>query len=78
MGVDGFALGRDVARALIREGVIEKGVKSQRDLTKVQAAFNQWRMQCGRSLSQISDTCLLDRLTQPGPAGLPIIMGHDP
>jgi hypothetical protein len=56
MGVDGFVLGRDVVRALIREGVIERQATSQRDLAKVQAAFNQWRMQCGWSLAQISRT----------------------
>ena len=54
MEVDGFVLSRDVVRALIREGVVEKEPTSQRDLARVQQAFNQWRGESGRPLSHIS------------------------
>jgi 3-methyladenine DNA glycosylase Tag len=54
MGVDGFILTRDVVRALIREGVIDKEPTSQRDLAKVQAAFDHWRAESGRPMTQIS------------------------
>ena len=56
MGVDGFVLSRDVVRALIREGVVEKEPTSQRDLAKTQAAFDTWRAESGRSLTEISRT----------------------
>ncbi|MEZ5931699.1 MAG: DNA-3-methyladenine glycosylase I [Alphaproteobacteria bacterium] len=53
-GVDGFVLSRDVVRALIRDGVIDKEPGSKRDLDLVQAAFNQWSTESGRPLMQIS------------------------
>ena len=56
MGVDSFVLSRDVVRALIREGVVEKEPTSQRDLAKVQNAFNAWRAESGRSMTEISRT----------------------
>ena len=56
MGVDGFVLSRDVARALIREGVVEQEPTSQRDLARVQAAFNHWRGEFARPLTHISRT----------------------
>jgi 3-methyladenine DNA glycosylase Tag len=56
MGVDGFVLSRDVVRALIREGVVEKAPTSQRDLARVQEAFDRWRSESGRPMSQISRT----------------------
>ncbi len=56
MGVDGFVLSRDVVRALIREGVVEKEPTSQRDLARVQEAFDRWRGESGRPMSQISRT----------------------
>ncbi|MEM8949522.1 MAG: DNA-3-methyladenine glycosylase I [Pseudomonadota bacterium] len=54
MGVDSYVLSRDVARALIREGVVEKEPSSKRDLDKVQAAFNHWSAESGRPLNHIS------------------------
>ncbi|MEM7044802.1 MAG: DNA-3-methyladenine glycosylase I [Pseudomonadota bacterium] len=54
MGVDSYVLSRDVVRALIREGVIEKEPTSKRDLDRVQAAFNQWSAESGRPLNHIS------------------------
>ena len=56
MGVDGFVLSRDVVRALIREGVVEKEPTSQRDLARVQEAFNHWRGESDRPLTHISRT----------------------
>jgi 3-methyladenine DNA glycosylase Tag len=56
MGVDGFVLSRDVVRALIREGVVEKEPTSGRDLARVQEAFDRWRSESGRPMSQISRT----------------------
>ena len=54
MGVDSFILSRDVVRALIREGVVDKAPSAKRDLARVQAAFNQWSEESGRPLTQIS------------------------
>lgn len=54
MGVDSFVLSRDVVRALIREGVVEKEPTSRRDLALVQQAFNHWRGESGRPMTQIS------------------------
>ncbi len=54
MGVDSFILSRDVVAALIREGVVDKTPTSKRDRDRVQAAFNTWRAQSGRPLTQIS------------------------
>ena len=56
MGVDSFILTRDVVRAMIREGVVEKAPTSQRDLARVQEAFDRWRGQSGRPMTQISRT----------------------
>ena len=54
MGVDGFILTRDVVRALIRDGVVERDPSSKRDLDAVQEAFNHWHRESGRPLMQIS------------------------
>lgn len=56
MGVDGFMTGGDVARALIREGIIDKEPSSQRDLARVQEVFNAWSEQSGRPMAHISRT----------------------
>jgi 3-methyladenine DNA glycosylase Tag len=62
IGTDGFVLSRDVVRALIREGVVEKDPTSRRDLARVQQAFDHWRGESGRPMSQISRTlaCSID------------------
>ncbi|MGI9417514.1 MAG: DNA-3-methyladenine glycosylase I [Geminicoccaceae bacterium] len=54
MGVDSYILSRDVVRALIREGVVEKEPNSKRDLDRVQAAFNHWTAESGRPLTHVS------------------------
>ena len=56
LGKDSFMLGGDVVKALIREGVVDKAPTSQKDLKAVQAAFNQWKQESGRSLAVISRT----------------------
>lgn len=53
-GIDTPILSRDVVAALIGEGVVDKNPTSQRDLKAVQAAFNAWRAESGRSLAEIS------------------------
>ena len=47
-------MSRDVVAALIGEGVVDKNPTSQRDLGAVQAAFNAWHTESGRSLAAIS------------------------
>ncbi|MEP4035740.1 DNA-3-methyladenine glycosylase I [Pseudophaeobacter sp.] len=53
-GRDGFVLSRDVTARLIAEGVIDKPATSKTALRQVQAAFNSWQEQSGRSLMEIS------------------------
>ncbi len=55
-GLDTPIMSRDVVAALIAEGVVDKNPTSQRDLKAVQTAFNEWRAESGRSLSEISRT----------------------
>lgn len=54
MGVDSFITTPDVARALIRESVIDKPPSSKRDFDATQAAFNRWQTESGRPLTHIS------------------------
>ena len=54
MNVDGFILSRDVTARLIAEGVIDKTPTSQKAWGSVQDAFNTWKQQSGRSLTEIS------------------------
>lgn len=44
----------DVVAALVAQGIIDKGVASQRDKKAAQAAFNGWQQQSGRPQSHIS------------------------
>ena len=53
-GRDGFVLSQDVTARLIAEGVIDKPASSKRAMAAVQAAFNGWRAETGRSLMEIS------------------------
>lgn len=54
IGRDSFILSRDVTARLIAEGVIDKPATSKTALRAVQAAFNNWMAQSGRSLTEIS------------------------
>ena len=56
VGKDSFMPGGDVVKALIREGVVDKAPTSQKDQKAVQAAFNQWREESGRTMAEISRT----------------------
>ena len=62
MGKDSFVLGRDVSAALVAAGVVDKEPKSKRDMAAVQAAFNEWVAESGKSMSHISRTlaCSID------------------
>ncbi|MCE8510267.1 DNA-3-methyladenine glycosylase I [Ruegeria pomeroyi] len=53
-GRDSFILSRDVTARLIAEGVVDKAPSSNKAMTQVQAAFNTWMDQSGRSLTEIS------------------------
>ena len=53
-GRDAFILSRDVTARLIAEGVIDKAPGSKRAMAAVQAAFNAWMDQSGRSLTEVS------------------------
>jgi len=55
-GRDSFILSRDVTARLVAEGVIDKPATSKTALRQVQAAFNTWMEQSGRSLTEISRT----------------------
>ena len=54
MGVDSFILSADVTARLIAEGVVDKAPTSKSAMKACQEAFNTWREQSGRSLSEIS------------------------
>ncbi len=54
IGLDSFILSRDVTARLIAEGVIDKPATSKGAMRNVQDAFNIWRAQSGRSLTEIS------------------------
>ncbi|MGB0694336.1 MAG: DNA-3-methyladenine glycosylase I [Rhodospirillaceae bacterium] len=54
MGKESFILTRDVVARLIAEGVVDKEPTSKTALRAVQGAFNDWRSESGRSLSEIS------------------------
>ncbi len=55
-GKDTFMLSSDVVSALMRQKVIDKAPSSKKALASVQAAFNTWRADSGRSLAEISRT----------------------
>ncbi|MEM1140708.1 MAG: DNA-3-methyladenine glycosylase I [Pseudomonadota bacterium] len=54
MGVDSVIFTRDVAAALVREGVVDKAPTSKKDLAAAQHAFNVWMEESGRPLGHIS------------------------
>lgn len=55
-GADSFLLSNDVTARLIAEGVIDRAPTSKGAKRAVQEAFNDWRAQSGRSLTEISRT----------------------
>jgi 3-methyladenine DNA glycosylase Tag len=54
VGKDTPILSRDVVKALIGQGVIDREPTSKKALARVQDAFNEWRAESGRELCQIS------------------------
>ena len=58
-GADSFMLSNDVTARLIAEGVIDKAPTSKGAKRAVQDAFDTWRSQSGRSLTEISRTLAL-------------------
>ncbi|MCB1339590.1 MAG: DNA-3-methyladenine glycosylase I [Pseudooceanicola sp.] len=53
-GRDSFILSQDVVARLIAEGVIDRPPGSKASMKAIQAAFNVWMAQSGRSLTEIS------------------------
>lgn len=53
-GKDSFLLSQSVVGRLTAEGVIDKAPSSQKAMRQVQDAFNIWKEQSGRSLTEIS------------------------
>ena len=53
-GKDTFLLTADVVKTLEGIGLIDRLPTAQRDIAKVQDAFNIWQRECGRPLSAIS------------------------
>jgi len=54
MGVDSFILSRDVVGRLVAEGVVDGPPSSKKAMLAAQDAFNGWRTESGRSLTEIS------------------------
>ncbi len=54
VGKDTFLLTDDVVNVLKAEAVVDKLPTSQKDLLRVQQAFNIWQQESGRSLAEIS------------------------
>jgi 3-methyladenine DNA glycosylase Tag len=55
-GVDSFVLSRSVTAALLKDGIIDRPPTSMKAMASVQAAFDRWRKESGRSLTEISRT----------------------
>jgi 3-methyladenine DNA glycosylase Tag len=53
-GVDSFILSQSVTNRLIAEGIVDKAPGSKKEKEAVQAAFNQWKAESGRSFNEIS------------------------
>ncbi|WP_282021468.1 DNA-3-methyladenine glycosylase I [Ruegeria faecimaris] len=53
-GRESFILSQDVTARLVAEGVVDKPPTSKKAMASVQAAFNTWMEQSGRSLTEIS------------------------
>lgn len=53
-GADSFILSQSVTNRLIAEGIVDKAPGSRKEKEAVQAAFNQWKAESGRSFNEIS------------------------
>jgi hypothetical protein len=54
IGKPAFVVTPDVVAGLIREGVLDRAPGGKRDLVAMQHAFNQWSIQSGRNLTELS------------------------
>jgi hypothetical protein len=54
VGRDAYILSPDVCKRLEQERVFDGTPTSRRAMAAVQNAFNQWRSECDRPLTQIS------------------------
>lgn len=54
MGLESWVLSSDVVRVLVDEGVLHRPPSSKRDMQAVQAAFDHWCEQSGKSLTYVS------------------------
>jgi 3-methyladenine DNA glycosylase Tag len=54
LGVDTFLLSRDVEGYFVQHKIISGSARSKRSLNAIQSAFNEWREQSGRSLTELS------------------------
>ena len=54
VGKDTFMLTDDVIAGLKAQGIVDKKPTSKKDLQKVQDAFNDWQLESGRPMCQIS------------------------
>lgn len=54
VGRTSFVLSPDVIARLVAEGIVAKAPSGRRDMQAVQAAFNRWTEESGRSLTEIS------------------------
>lgn len=59
MGRDGWVTSPDMVRALVREGVIDGPPASRKAGRAIQAAFDTWAAESGRSFAHISRTLAL-------------------
>lgn len=53
VGKESYYMSQDVVARLVAEGVVDKAPSSKKDWAAVQAAFNTWRAQSGRNLTEI-------------------------
>ncbi len=53
-GLESFIMSQSTVNRLIAEGIVDKPPSSKKDMAAVQAAFNAWRKQSGRTLTEIS------------------------
>lgn len=54
MHVDSFILSKDVCARLVAEGIVDKAPTSAKGMRAAQDAFNAWRAESGKSLTEIS------------------------
>ena len=54
LGLESWVLSTDVVRVLVDEGVLSRPPSARRDMQAVQAAFDHWCEQSGKSLTYVS------------------------